>query len=1719
MKTNFKKLLAAVLAMLMVVSVFSTLATAVDPAKCDHQWKYISTVAPTCTEAGYDWYLCTICNKYDIKNALPKTGHTPGEWEVTTEPGCSHHDGQEGERVQKCTVCNEVIDSATIPALDHKFVKVWDENAVCGEYTLVYWECQNHLVDGTICGEIKDYSDEVKTHNYANYAVKQEPTCQEYGIMRYTCTDCDSYVDVKINKLDCAAQGNHEMVSETAATCQTTGSQLWKCNVCKDEEGNNLTWTVELPVNPDAHNLSEANSCTEDRHCQNKGCDYVEKGAGQHVAATMTDSKAATCTETGYKTYTCTCGDTWTETLPALGHGYMNGFVKVEATCTTPGEICKLCLRCGHETAHQNTRPLGHDYVATEHSTTCVGDGYTEYVCSRCDDSYIEEGDDAFGHKPPMTKDANGNDILDNSKITWTHDVRGEGALDNVCLAAYTCTVCNQPVTGDERFHREGLTVQILIEATCTTFGTSFDFCKYCGYASSTYDVPPMNHQGFEETVPGKAATCGEDGYTDGVKCSHCNEWITEPEVISKDTVPHGPYFLPIIVTDTYYDADGNELVFKKPTCEEDGSWWKKCQDCGTWVDATTTYNPGKWEALGHDYEEDDGDCTTPVLCTRCGKVGVEAKDAHTPNTDSTDCTVEVHCTECDVVIRAAKDHNPGPVATCKADQICLDCGAVLVESSPNYHPQDGTTSGIAVTTFATCTSGAAGTLFCHLCAVQDMPVSWKEIVKEIDADALASMTDAEIAEATGYAEWIIALLKPEGHNLVQVSAQVPTCQVAGWNAYEYCTKGCGYTTYAPLDADPDNHSALGYHREGVLAYKDGAVVVDENGVAMRWARTPSCYADGLVWYYCDDCAAADATGTYNGWTKTVIGSIMNCHDNIADYGEELTDRETPSTCYSAGMKYYKCTHTYETCDSVKTPVVDGQGVITGYTFEYRRNTYTCEQIIGVASGLADHTFGIVNGVTFPTCEAGATVDAKCVYCDYQFTLAEFNAYTGMNLSADPLGHSYTSVVIDPTCTEVGYTLYTCSVCGDAYTEDEVDALGHSYDTVVTDPTCTDAGYTTYTCSVCGDGYIDDEVAALGHEYDSVVVAPTCTKDGCTEYTCSVCGDFYSDTVVDALGHDYVVAVTPATCTMDGAEIYTCQRADCDHGIDADGHGFGYVVILPALGHDTVSHDAQAPDCENIGWDAYETCTRCDYSTYVEKAALGHLPFDLTDDSAYQCLDHMKAPTCTEVGLGWGAYCQRGYEDENTRHCAEAHVEIPALGHKMETDDIAVGCENYGFTYTICRACGVEGHGYDEAGTEVPGIIMNYVPALGHDRVDGAVEPDCLNPGATGDVCSRCGYKHENYEEIPALGHDIPDHNKVVIETETVECGRCHEMVDAHENHYLLEEDLLRYEEYVEEFEDYSVSYCRKYIYDLKQCVDCGYKWPNITYVHTYREHRWQVLEKVEATVTTPGYETKQCLDCGKVTTEKTAAIKDKIVVDFSVGTLYDGKYVQYTEDAEGNALTGATVNGNKLVLAVDLTAQNVKMASVMIKVAYESEYLEFNYELSDAINNDNGYTDSFLDVVPEEGKQGESYVKAVSTSTTGNVKITPEGVTYLYLVFDVKATAYVDAEQFIETNFELVATDAVNADKDPVTVDTEAEVTAKIYMNGDLSGNGLIGLDDVQYMMDVLTAREYDVQADINCDGFVTMADFGRLQQMLLNVGVDPFAYVEIIEGTYTID
>ncbi len=98
---------------------------------------------------------------------------------------------------------------------------------------------------------------------------------------------------------------------------------------------------------------------------------------------------AATCVTTGVKTYTCVCGDTYTEELPIIDHKYVHRTSEA-ATCTKAGKSHYSCSVCGDGYIKYTPAALGHDlHKEIVKSATCMEDGLRVTTCSRCD--YYEE--------------------------------------------------------------------------------------------------------------------------------------------------------------------------------------------------------------------------------------------------------------------------------------------------------------------------------------------------------------------------------------------------------------------------------------------------------------------------------------------------------------------------------------------------------------------------------------------------------------------------------------------------------------------------------------------------------------------------------------------------------------------------------------------------------------------------------------------------------------------------------------------------------------------------------------------------------------------------------------------------------------------------------------------------------------------------------------------------------------------------------------------------------------------------------------------------------------------------------------------------------------------------------------------------------------------------------------------------------------------------------
>lgn len=103
--------------------------------------------------------------------------------------------------------------------------------------------------------------------------------------------------------------------------------------------------------------------------------------------------------------------------------------------------------------------------------------------------------------------------------------------------------------------------------------------------------------------------------------------------------------------------------------------------------------------------------------------------------------------------------------------------------------------------------------------------------------------------------------------------------------------------------------------------------------------------------------------------------------------------------------------------------------------------------------------------------------DGKIVCTTIDYVINCGYPYRGYGWYADqPLqtvcNHNYISVEVPASCETTGTREYTCSSCGDTYSE-TIEALGHNYAATKTDATCTTAGYTTYTCIRCNDSYVE----------------------------------------------------------------------------------------------------------------------------------------------------------------------------------------------------------------------------------------------------------------------------------------------------------------------------------------------------------------------------------------------------------------------------------------------------------------------------------------------------------------------------------------------------------------------------------------------------------------------------------------------------------------------
>ncbi len=208
-------------------------------------------------------------------------------------------------------------------------------------------------------------------------------------------------------------------------------------------------------------------------------------------------------------------------------------------------------------------------------------------------------------------------------------------------------------------------------------------------------DDEKTEHTHSAVKVEARAATCTADGNKEYYTCSGCDEVFSDKDCTKKTTVEEQK--IPAAHIPAEDDGDCTTAVLCTE-CDKNAIEAKESHtpaeddgDCTTEVLCTICGKVATEAKESHTLAEDDGDCTTEVLCTECGKVATEAKESHTPAEDDGDCTTEVLCTICGKVATEAKEsHTPAEDdGDCTTAVLCTECGKVATEAKESHTPAE----------------------------------------------------------------------------------------------------------------------------------------------------------------------------------------------------------------------------------------------------------------------------------------------------------------------------------------------------------------------------------------------------------------------------------------------------------------------------------------------------------------------------------------------------------------------------------------------------------------------------------------------------------------------------------------------------------------------------------------------------------------------------------------------------------------------------------------------------------------------------------------------------------------------------------------------------------------------------------------------------------------------------------------------------------------------
>ena len=505
------------------------------PALKNHNLRQYVTKAPTCTEIGFAYVRCWLCD-YSTSQVLPVLNHdlkqyaakaptcTEKGWnayETCSRSGCDyttyvelpaqhdlvHHDAQAAtctgigwDAYETCSRCDHTTYQE-IPALNHDLKQHAAKAPTCTEIGWNAYETCSRC-DHTTYQEIPALNHDLVQHD------AKAPTCTGIGWDAYdTCSRCDHTTYQEIPAL------NHDLKQHAAKAATCTGIGWDAYDTCS-RSGCNYTTYAELPELK--HDLvqheAQAPTCTGigwNTYNTCSRCDYTtyaELPALNHDLE-QHEAKAPTCTEIGWDAYdTCSrCSYTTYQEKAALKHDLVQHEAKAP-TCTEKGwDAYETCTRCDH-TTYAELPALNHALVQHDaQAPTCTGIGWNAYdTCSRCDHT-------TYAELPAL------------NHALVQHDAQAPTCTGIGWNAYETCTRCDHTTYAELSALNHALVQHEAKAPTCTEIGwNAYDTCSRCNY--STYaELPALNHDYQAVTVD---PTCEADGYT-VFTCSHCKDSYT----------------------------------------------------------------------------------------------------------------------------------------------------------------------------------------------------------------------------------------------------------------------------------------------------------------------------------------------------------------------------------------------------------------------------------------------------------------------------------------------------------------------------------------------------------------------------------------------------------------------------------------------------------------------------------------------------------------------------------------------------------------------------------------------------------------------------------------------------------------------------------------------------------------------------------------------------------------------------------------------------------------------------------------------------------------------------------------------------------------------------------------------------------------------------------------------------------------------------------------